>query len=150
MNGKKDRQESMRGEINAFLGENTTFKGVLGFEGVVRIDGRLEGEIVSNDTVIIGENAVVNAEINVGTVVISGKVTGDIVATNSLEINAPGEIHGNIKTPTLIIEKGVIFQGTCEMGHEVKPRTTVEEQHSLESEEDEIEALLNSEEGGEE
>jgi len=145
MNGKKERQEGLKSEINAFLGENTNFKGVLAFEGTVRIDGHLEGEIVSKDTVVIGENAVVNAEINVGTVIISGKVTGDIIATESLEINAPGEVHGNIKTPTLIIEKGVIFQGSCEMGHSVMPKASVISSSPEIDEEDEIESILNSE-----
>jgi len=145
MNGKRDRQEGLKGEINAFLGENTNFKGVLAFEGTVRVDGHLEGEIVSKDTVIIGENAVVNAEINVGTVIISGKVTGDIIATESLEINAPGEVHGNIKTANLIIEKGVIFQGSCEMGHSVMPKATAMNISTETDEEDEIESMLNSE-----
>jgi len=141
MNGKKDKQDS-KGEINAFLGENTNFKGVLAFEGTVRIDGRLEGEIISKDTVIIGENAIVNAEINVGTVIISGKVTGDIMATDSLEITSPGEVHGNIKTPTLLIEKGVIFQGTCEMGHEVEAKKFLIDDERVAD--DEIESLLDA------
>ncbi|MFH0924738.1 MAG: polymer-forming cytoskeletal protein [bacterium] len=103
------------GEINAFLGEGTEFKGILAFEGTVRIDGKLEGEIVTTDTLIVGEQAILNAEINVGIIVISGKITGNITAKQKIEINKTGQVFGNVKTPSLVIEEGVVFQGSCEM-----------------------------------
>jgi len=111
----KERTTNNRGEIKAFLGEGTDFKGVLAFEGTVRIDGKLEGEIITNDTLIIGERAVVNAEINVGCVAISGKVTGNITAKERIDIHSTGEVYGDIQTPVLTIEEGVIFQGNCNM-----------------------------------
>ena len=101
--------------INAFLGEGTDFKGVLAFEGTVRVDGKLEGEIVSENTLIVGEHAIINAEINVGNIIISGKISGDITARNRIDIKASGEVYGNIQAPILTIEEGVIFQGTCDM-----------------------------------
>lgn len=104
-----------RGEIKAFLGEGTDFKGVLTFEGTVRIDGKMEGEIHTKDTLIVGESAVVNAEINVNTVAISGMVRGNVTATGKVEVRRPGKLYGNIKTPSLFIEEGVIFEGNCSM-----------------------------------
>ena len=101
--------------INAFLGEGTDFKGILAFEGAVRVDGKLEGEIHSEDTLIVGEHAVINAEIRVGSIVISGKISGDITASKRVDIKSSGEVYGNIQTPVLTIEEGVIFQGTCDM-----------------------------------
>ncbi|MDF1536425.1 MAG: polymer-forming cytoskeletal protein [bacterium] len=104
-----------RGEIKAFLGEGTDFKGVLTFEGTVRIDGKLEGEVYTKDTLIVGESAVVNAEINVNTIVISGVVRGNINATGKIEVHRPGKLFGNVKTPSIFIEEGVIFEGNCAM-----------------------------------
>ena len=112
---RRDRPEPSRNEIKAFLGEGTNFKGVLAFEGTVRIDGKLEGEIITNDTLIVGERAVINAELNIGSVSISGKVTGDIHAKERIDIHASGEVYGNIVSPILTIEEGVIFQGNCDM-----------------------------------
>jgi len=106
-----------RGEIKAFLGEGTDFKGVLTFEGTVRIDGKMEGEIHTKDTLIVGESAVVSAEINVNTIAISGVVRGNITATGKIEIQRPGKLFGNVKTPSLRIEEGVIFEGSCSMSH---------------------------------
>lgn len=104
-----------RGEIKAFLGEGTDFKGILTFEGTVRVDGKLEGEVYTKDTLIVGESAVVNAEINVNTIVISGVVRGNINATGKIEVHRPGKLFGNVKTPSLYIEEGVIFEGNCTM-----------------------------------
>jgi cytoskeletal protein CcmA (bactofilin family) len=104
-----------RGEIKAFLGEGTDFKGILTFEGTVRVDGQLEGEVYTKDTLIVGESATVNAEINVHTIVISGVVRGNINATGKIEVHRPGKLFGNVKTPSLFIEEGVIFEGNCTM-----------------------------------
>jgi len=107
-----------RGEIKAFLGEGTDFKGILTFEGTVRVDGQLEGEIYTKDTLIVGESAVVGAEINVHTIVISGIVRGNINATGKIEVHRPGKLFGNVKTPSLYIEEGVIFEGNCAMAYD--------------------------------
>lgn len=106
----------VREEINALLGEGTEFNGKLTFEGTVRIDGKFSGEIMSNDVLIIGEGAEVEAEIKVGVLVIKGGVVkGNVQAFQSIEIYAPGKLFGNIVTPQLFIDKGVIFQGNCSM-----------------------------------
>jgi cytoskeletal protein CcmA (bactofilin family) len=116
MNRKKEKAVTPgRGEIKAFLGEGTDFKGILTFEGTVRVDGKLEGEIITKDTLIVGETAMVNAEIKVHTIVISGVVKGNIVSTGRVEVHRPGKLFGNIKTPILLIEEGVIFEGGCSM-----------------------------------
>jgi cytoskeletal protein CcmA (bactofilin family) len=100
----------------AFLGKGTRISGKIVFEGTARIEGQVEGEIVANDTLLIGESALLNAQINGGTVIIHGKVTGDINAGKKLEIRAPGKLYGNVTTPSLVIEEGVVFEGHCSMG----------------------------------
>jgi cytoskeletal protein CcmA (bactofilin family) len=115
---KKDRVTAAAGgsNLNAFLGEGTSFKGTLTFEGTVRIDGKLEGEIFTKDTLVIGEAAQVSAAIHAGVVVISGTVHGNITAERKIDIHASGRLFGNISTPSLVIEEGVVFEGSCTMG----------------------------------
>ena len=116
---KKDRMPTAAGgvgSLNAFLGEGTSFKGTLTFEGTVRIDGRLEGEVFTKDTLVIGEGAQVNAAIHAGVVEIGGTVHGNIAAERKVEIRASGRLYGNISTPSLVIEEGVVFEGSCTMG----------------------------------
>lgn len=102
-------------EIRAFLGEGTEFKGLLSFQGTVRIEGKLEGEVVTKDTLIVGGNADIKAEITVGTVISEGKIVGNVTASKRVEIRSKSRLIGNIKTPSLMIEEGAIFDGTCQM-----------------------------------
>jgi cytoskeletal protein CcmA (bactofilin family) len=101
--------------VTTLLGRGSEFEGKLSFEGTVRIDGKLSGEIFTDDVLIIGEGAEVNAEINVGAIIIEGTVHGNIHAKRSVEIHTPGRVRGNIATPSLYIEKGVTFDGQCQM-----------------------------------
>src|SRR3954469_991285 len=82
-------------EVTTLLGRGSEFEGKLSFEGTVRIDGKLSGEIFSDDTLIIGEGADVKAEIHVGSIVIEGNVQGNITAKRSVEIHTPGRVRGN-------------------------------------------------------
>jgi cytoskeletal protein CcmA (bactofilin family) len=99
------------GEITTLLGRGATFEGKLTFEGTVRIDGRFKGEVFSDDVLVIGEGAHVEAEIDIGEVIIQGTVVGNIKAKRSIEIHAPGRVKGDLHTPSLQVDKGVIFEG---------------------------------------
>ena len=111
----KERVSTDFGEIRAFLGEGTQFKGVLSFAGAVRVDGQLEGEIVGDELLIIGEPGQVKAEIEVGTLVVSGRVQGSITARERVELLRPSRVTGTIRTPCLIVAEGALFNGNCEM-----------------------------------
>lgn len=102
-------------DVNAVLGRGSTFEGKLVFEGTVHINGNFVGEIHSRDTLVIGEGARVQAEIDVGTLIVTGEVIGQIRARQLLEMHAPGRVKGNVMTPTLVVDRGVVFEGACRM-----------------------------------
>ena len=78
--------------------------------------GAVNGRIVSEKgTLIIGERAVVEAEIQVGTAVIKGTVNGHVVAADRIDVSAPAKINGDIQAPVISIETGVVFNGKCSM-----------------------------------
>jgi cytoskeletal protein CcmA (bactofilin family) len=104
------------GEVSAYLGKGSRVNGKLTFEGTVRVDGQVEGEIAAQDTLVVGESAIINAQISGSSIIITGKVTGDITARKRVEIRAPGKLFGNVTTPSLIIQEGVVFEGHCSMG----------------------------------
>ncbi len=102
-------------QLNALLGKGSQFEGKLLFEGSVRIDGKFSGEIISTDTLIIGEGAEVKANIQVGTLTCLGDYQGDAKASKAVELKAPAKVRGNITTASIVIERGVFFDGTCKM-----------------------------------
>ena len=107
--------------ISSVLGESTRLNGRLVFSGTMRIDGTVEGEIVSgaqkggHSTLIIGDKANINGDIRVDTVINSGRITGNVNATNRIAIHEPGQLIGDVETAELTVEDGVIFNGRCNM-----------------------------------
>lgn len=102
-------------QMNAFLGKHTEFEGKLSFSGAVRIDGSFKGEIVTEGTLIVGETAKMESEIEAAHIIISGEVHGNITAQKRLEMRAPGRVIGNIQSPTITIDEGAVFEGNCRM-----------------------------------
>ena len=108
-------------EIKAYMGEDTIFNGLLNYTGTVRIDGKFEGQVITEDTLIIGETGHLTAEISAGTVICMGYVEGTVMASQKIEIHSTSKVVGNIKSPALNIELGGVFDGTCDMtGKETK------------------------------
>ena len=111
------------GMVTTVFSKDTDFNGELSFKKSLQINGNFEGEIVSGGFLVIGEGAVVKANIKAKTVIIIGTVHGNIEATSRLEIHAAGKLYGNIRTAKLQIADGVVFEGKCEMikGDQKKP-----------------------------
>ncbi len=101
--------------IRTTLGRETNFKGIMRFDDSLKIEGRFEGEIISNGFLYIEEGAEVKADIKVASLVIGGIVHGNIVAVERLEMLETGRVYGNVKTKLLKIADGVVFDGKCEM-----------------------------------
>ena len=109
-------------EIQTFLGPETTLEGKLAFEGTVRLDGHFTGTIESKDgMMIVGEKAVINADILVHTATVSGEVSGNIRATNCIELHRPARVFGDLNCPVIVIDAGVVFHGNCTMKPDNEP-----------------------------
>ncbi|MDA0692356.1 MAG: polymer-forming cytoskeletal protein [Nitrospinae bacterium] len=102
-------------ELKAYMGEDAVFNGSLTFEGTVRIDGRFEGQVVTKDTLIIGESGRIIADINAGTIICKGKVEGNLIASQRIELHSASQVVGTVKTPSLFVEVGGILDGECDM-----------------------------------
>ncbi len=102
-------------KIVAFIGQGVEFKGTIIYKGSVRIDGRLEGELHTEGTLLVGKDAVITAKISAGSVISKGKITGDIVAKEKILLLSNANMDGSLNSPQLSIEEGVIFNGTIEM-----------------------------------
>ena len=111
----KEDREIKPEEIIAFLGKGTNFKGIITYNGTIRIDGNVEGEIISQGTLVVGEDATIDAEISVGKIISSGKINGNIIAKERIHLMHPAIQNGSVTAPILIIDEGVKFNGNCEM-----------------------------------
>lgn len=115
------------GDIVAFLGTGTEFSGKLILRGSIRIEGVFRGEILGEGTLMIGEDAHIEADVAVNNIVIHGEVQGNLDAQERLEICHSGRVRGNIRTPVLVVQEGAFFLGECQMGVKEADRTEREE-----------------------
>ena len=99
-------KEEASAPIAAFIGRQVECKGVIRFKGNVRIEGRLEGEILTQGTILVGEQAEVHAKIQAGSVISKGRISGSIVAQKEIRLGSSAILQGTMTTPHLSMEKG--------------------------------------------
>jgi len=124
--GKKKEIPSGGKETFTFLARGFEFKGTLTFEGTVRIDGTVSGEIRSNGTIILGEHAVIEGDVSAGTVVSGGKINGNVLATEKVHLLSTAALQGDVVAPLVQLDEGVRFHGTCEAEGRLKKKASEE------------------------
>jgi len=102
-------------EWTGFIDRGVSLEGTLTLTGTFRIDGYVKGNIISEQTVILGENAKVEGQIEGNRVVIAGHFDGVIFARGRVEIQPKGVVTGEVHSPCMVIDPGGIFDGRCHM-----------------------------------
>jgi cytoskeletal protein CcmA (bactofilin family) len=102
-------------EWTGFIDQGVMLEGTLTVKGTFRVDGNVKGNIISEQTIILGEGAKVEGQIEGNRVVISGRFDGVIFAKGRVEIEAKGVVTGEVHSPCMVIDPGGIFDGRCHM-----------------------------------
>jgi cytoskeletal protein CcmA (bactofilin family) len=105
-------------DSGAYLGPGTKINGKLHFDGPATIEGEIDGEIIGQAVVTIGQQATLKGKISAVSVVVQGKVMADIQAEKKLEIQPPGSVVGDVNTQNLIIGDGAVLEGHVSMRKE--------------------------------
>ena len=128
---RRRREDEPREKI---LDVDASMQGTLTFKDPVnlRINGKFEGKLVTKGSLVIGEHAVVSADINGESITIAGRVTGDIKADKDIKLVAPACVIGDIKTPTLSITEGAVMEGYCNMMRQDKSAKKTADMLSIE------------------
>ena len=99
--------------VRAILDQGASFKGVLSFEGTVRVAGKFEGEILSkNGTLIVESSGQVKARVKVCRLVLQGFLEGEIEALEQVKMHPPARFVGTVQSPSLQVDEGVVFEGS--------------------------------------
>ena len=101
--------------VSDLIAKHTDLEGTLRCPGDMMIDGHFKGEIAVSGTLVIGENATIEADIRAPYVVVGGDIYGNIIADQKVEIRAPGRGFGDIQAPSVVIEEGIKFEGRIRM-----------------------------------
>ena len=99
--------------IETIIGSGATFQGTIITKTALRIDGIIQGDVQSTNTVIIGEDGIVRGTVNAGDMLIAGTIEGNVISAGRTEFVPGGYLKGDIQTGELIIQQGAGFEGNC-------------------------------------
>ena len=115
MFGFSSKKKPRLDAITAFLGAGTQYHGQFNFQGVVRIDGGVIGNIIADGTLVLGEQGYVEGRIQVAELVSSGHIVGDVEAASRATLFNRSSLCGNLLAPAVIIEEGATINGFVRM-----------------------------------
>lgn len=114
------------GKLNSIIGVDTVFTGTLRTKETTRIDGKIEGDVFSEGTLVIGQTGQIAGNVKSVNIIVAGEIKGDISVTEKVEVVSTGRIFGDISTKGLVIDEHAVFQGKCIMNG--APGAVIEEQ----------------------
>jgi len=116
-------------QLNSLIGEGSVFDGKFYINGSLQVDGRFEGEIKTEDQLIVGRTGKIKTDIVAKKVIVGGTVIGNIDAEEEVTLLSTGRVLGNIKAPKVNIEEGVVIEGEVSItgGQQKDVRRIVEE-----------------------
>lgn len=120
----RKRETQSYEEIDTVIGKDTVFTGKITAQGSVRIDGGLQGDIITKGDIVVGETGRIEGNLHARNILIAGELKGNVVASGKLELANTARIIGDLKVSSLVIDDGAVFQGTCQMDKPGKSATT--------------------------
>jgi cytoskeletal protein CcmA (bactofilin family) len=121
---------------NCVIGEGSIFDGRFYVNGSILIEGKFQGDIKTDDQLVVGPTGKVKTDIVARRVTVAGTLIGNIVASEEVSLLHTGKVLGNITTPRLSVEPGVITEGkvTITSGQSEDSRKLIEESFGTETE----------------
>lgn len=102
-------------DVVAVIGKGVKVEGTINAIGVLMIDGEVEGRVLVEGTVILGEKAIIKAEIAADNIVIAGRSTGSIRAKEKIHLLSSGNHTGPMASQSLVAEEGSVWNGSSMM-----------------------------------
>jgi cytoskeletal protein CcmA (bactofilin family) len=115
----KDKSLSVSEKVSnsaTLISEGTVLQGDVKSENDLRIDGTIQGNVISSAKVVIGPTGFIEGNIHGKLADITGKVAGNIAVQELLQLRGQCNVQGNISAATLQIDPTAIFNGQCQMG----------------------------------
>ena len=97
------------------LGAGASFEGKITSPHMVQVYGKFSGEINTSDSITVGRDGILIADINAKSAQVGGKIHGNLICKEQVELQEHAEIRGNITAKELVIKKGAIFHGNSSM-----------------------------------
>lgn len=110
-------------EFPTVIGPDAKFKGELTFEKSVQVLGSFEGQITTKGKLEVANGAVIQADIEAGSISVEGEVQGNMAAGDLIELKQSAKLKGDLRCSRLIVTDGASFVGHCNVGNGVVSKT---------------------------
>ena len=121
MLGRKEESTVPRsGDLNTIVGKGSSLEGTLKVENSIRVDGKVKGNISTNDSLIVGRQGEIEGEVVAKNAIIGGKVQGKVKVSGKVVLESKAIFHGEMKAARLVIDDGAVFDGKCSMKDDEK------------------------------
>lgn len=101
--------------FDTLVGVNTELNGDISSKGILRIDGKVTGNVNVQGDIFIGEDAYINGDITASNIHIAGEVEGNITTSGVLKLLSSSKLTGDIQVQAFVCCEGSIFDGKCKM-----------------------------------
>ena len=117
--GSSNNQPVDASSVN-LIRAGTKIVGDINSQGDIRIDGHLNGNLVTNGRFVLGPNGLIEGNINSANADLEGEVKGTVTVSEMLALKSTARVSGDIFISRLSIEPGAVLNGSCNMGAKVK------------------------------
>lgn len=100
---------------NTIIAQGITIEGEITSDEDVVVQGTVRGKLVSKEAVSIEAGALVEADVEAGSLSVGGQVTGNVSAADRVDLAAGGRLIGDVRAARLTIADGASFKGNVDM-----------------------------------
>lgn len=122
--------EMAEGGSGTTVGANVVLTGTIKDVNDIIVHGKVEGEVISERSVFIGDNAMIKGPVSAQIITISGKVKGAVTGNDKIELTPSAKVYGSITTKDLVIQSGAVFVGKSMMPDHESENKDMEESDS--------------------
>lgn len=113
--------------VETIIGEGARLVGTLTVKSLLRIDGVVEGEVISDNKVVISEKGLIKGNVTASHICLGGEINGNIHSLEKTEILSTGRMYGDIQTKTMVMDENAVFEGKCTMAQSPSRDSGVQE-----------------------
>ncbi len=121
----KKQTDLTNATFDTLVGANTELNGNVISKGIIRIDGKVTGNVTVQGDLFIGENAFIKGDLTASNIQIAGSVEGNVFSSGLLKLLPPARMLGDIQVKSFVCEEGSIFEGSCKMVEAPAASTTL-------------------------
>ena len=108
------------GQLNTIVGKGSTLEGTFNINSSLRVDGNIKGRLTVGDSLTVGKEGVIEADIETKKATVAGKIIGTLKASERVVLESSSTLQGDLKTKFLVIEEGAVFIGNCQSSNQTQ------------------------------